>query len=147
MLYHAIYLPPGAAPPPRESVHSPELARYVQDWGRVEDIGYLANEEEPQCSVGAAWLRLMTKEEPGYGYVDDATPELSIAVLPLHRGRGLGTLLLKYLLDEADVRFKAVSLSVSVDNPAVRIYERAGFKVVSKAGMSLTMNRLSTSRC
>ena len=81
----------------------------------------------------------MTKDNAGYGYVDDDTPELSIAVLPQHRGRGIGTQLLTDLLREAEKRYKAVSLSVSSDNPALRMYERAGFKVVTKEEASLTM--------
>jgi L-amino acid N-acyltransferase YncA len=81
----------------------------------------------------------MTKDNAGYGYVDDDTPELSIAVLPQHRGRGIGTQLLTDLLREAQTRYKAVSLSVSADNPAPEMYERAGFEVVTKEAASLTM--------
>ena len=65
----------------------------------------------------------------GYGYVDDETPELAIAVLPDHRGRGLGRRLLRELLDAAGGRFGAVSLSVRAENPAWRLYERTGFRV------------------
>jgi len=139
ILYHAIYVREGTAPPPRDIINTPELARYVRDWGRTDDAGLLAIAERTQQPVGAAWLRLMTKDNAGYGYVDDDTPELSIAVLPKHRGRGIGTQLLTDLLREAKTRYKAVSLSVSADNPALRMYERAGFNVVTKEEASLTM--------
>ena len=141
MLYHAIYVREGAAQPPRDIINTPELARYVRDWGRTDDAGLLAVSEKTQQPVGAAWLRLMIKDNAGYGYVDDATPELSIAVLPQHRGRGIGTQLLTGLLREAETRYKAVSLSVSADNPALRMYQRAGFELVTKEGASLTMRK------
>jgi ribosomal protein S18 acetylase RimI-like enzyme len=142
MLYHAIYVAKGTSPPPRDIINSPELARYVRDWGRTdEDVGLLAIDAQTQQPVGAAWLRLMTKDDAGYGYVDDDTPELSIAVLPQHRGRGTGTQLLTDLLREAQTRYKAVSLSVSADNPALKMYERAGFEVVTEEGKSVTMRK------
>ena len=141
MLYQAIYVPEGSPPPPRDIVNAPELGRYVRDWGRVDDTGFIAIDAETRQPVGAVWLRLMTEENPGYGYIDDQTPELSIAVSPPHRGRGVGTLLLTRLLQETEGIYKAVLLSVSSDNPAVRLYERAGFEVVSNNGTSLTMKR------
>ncbi len=71
----------------------------------------------------------------------DATPELAIAVWPHWRGRGVGTGLLRALLETADERYAAVSLSVSRENPARRLYERFGFETVAEAGTSLTMRR------
>ena len=41
-----------------------------------------------------AWLRRFTAAEPGYGYVADDVPELSIAVYPEFRRQRVGTLLL-----------------------------------------------------
>lgn len=42
MLYHALFVPPGAAPLPREVVQRPELARYAAGWGREHDRGFAA---------------------------------------------------------------------------------------------------------
>jgi len=131
---------PGAAPPAREIVHSPELAHYAAGWGRPGDIGFLAVDAEALL-VGAAWLRLLTGDERGYGWVDDATPELSMAVMPAWRGQGIGTRLLAALWETAAEHYAAVSLSVQADNPAVRLYRRQGFEVVEDGGAWYTMRK------
>ena len=141
MLYQAIYVPPGSSTPPREMVHQPELSRYVQDWGQPTDLGFLAVEVRTHKPVGAAWLRLLTGENKGYGYTGVGTPELSIAVLPEYRRRGIGFRLLKALLHTAEALFPAVSLSVSPENPAVALYRRLGFEVVSERDAALTMRK------
>lgn len=68
-----------------------ELAHYVSGWPRPGDLGVVAEDGPP---VGAAWLRLLPEHDRGYGFVDAETPELSIGVVPTHRGRGIGSLLL-----------------------------------------------------
>jgi ribosomal protein S18 acetylase RimI-like enzyme len=87
--------------------------------------------------LGAAWVRQLSGEEPGYGYVDDDTPELSVAVARRRRGRGVGTALLARLLESVP----RCSLSVDDRNPAVRLYARFGFEVISVKEHSLTMLR------
>jgi ribosomal protein S18 acetylase RimI-like enzyme len=139
MLYHAIYVPEGTPPPPRDIVNEPELSRYVSGWGGPDDFGLMAVDAKTGRPVGAVWLRLMAGDNRGYGYVDGRTPELSMAVLPEHRGRGVGTRLLCDVLESAAGKHGAVSLSVSVDNPARRLYERSGFEAVELSGSSLTM--------
>lgn len=139
MLYQAIFTPPGAPAPPRSVVLQPELARYVEGWGRAADLGFVAEEAERDEPVGAAWLRLLSGETRGYGYVNDETPELSIAVLPDHRGRGLGRRLLIRLMEAARGRFPAVSLSVSRENPALDLYRRLGFQIMSEDASSCVM--------
>jgi len=90
--------------------------------------------------VGAASLRLLPKHDRGYGFVDAETPELSIGVVPTHRGRGIGSLLLEALVGSArEQRHEALSLSVEPENPARRLYERCGFQVVDTVDGSHTM--------
>jgi ribosomal protein S18 acetylase RimI-like enzyme len=143
MLYQAIYVGQDEMPPAREIVQRPELARYVQGWGRPDDVGFAAVDGTSQRFVGAAWMRRWSGDERGYGYVDEETPELSVAVLPEHQGRGIGTALLARLMEVARTRYGAVSLSVAEENPALRLYERLGFEVVDRSGTSLTMIKRS----
>lgn len=78
--------------------------------------------------VGAAWARLMH----GFGFAGDGVPELAVSVLPGRRGRGLGTALLSSLIGRcSELGCPALSLSVQRSNPAVRLYERLGFREVS----------------
>jgi len=141
-LYHAIHIPPGADVPSPDIIDHPELARYVNDWMlKPGDLGYLA--ELNGLPIGAAWLRLWTGDDVGFGFLDRQIPELSMSVVPGHRGQGVGTLLLDRLLEEADGRYEGVSLSVSSSNPARRMYERAGFEPSGATdGNSITMIKL-----
>ena len=140
MLYQALHVPEGQTAPPREVIHLPELARYVQGWGRENDCGFLASDAVASQPVGAVWLRLLVGENKGYGFVDDNTPELSIAVLPEYRGQGIGTQLLAHLFG-SECGGSSVSLSISIGNPAVHLYERFGFSVISQSAGSFTMKR------
>ncbi len=66
--------------------------RYVANWGRRGDAGVMAL--DGPHAYGAAWYRLFTAAEPGFGFVDETTPELTIAVVPSRRGKGHGAELL-----------------------------------------------------
>lgn len=141
MLYQAIYVPAGEPRPKRAIVEQPDLARYVRNWGREGDRGFLAYATQTQTSLGATWLRLWTGNDKGYGYVDDATPELSIAVMPAYREQGVGTQLLTQLLSQAVEHYSAVSLSVAASNPAVRLYQRFGFEIMRRYDDSVVMTK------
>jgi ribosomal protein S18 acetylase RimI-like enzyme len=140
-LYHALYVPEGASPLPRDVLDAPEIGRYVAAWGRNGDVGVIAEVGDEKRFAGAAWLRVWTGAIQGYGFIDEAIPELSIAVLPGHRNRGLGSAMLRDLLARADAGCPAVSLSVSASNPARRLYERLGFRIVSDDGDAILMRR------
>jgi GNAT superfamily N-acetyltransferase len=116
------------------------LARYVDGWGRPGDLAVIA--AEGPNSVGAAWCRRFTAAAPGYGYVDEQTPELTIAVVPSRRRHGVGQELVDALLARAhDAGVPALSLSVQKGSPAVAFYERNGFAAVADHGDALTMVR------
>jgi GNAT superfamily N-acetyltransferase len=98
--------------------------------GGAGDVGVIS-EDETRQPRGAAWFRLLSTDNPGYGFIDESMPEVSIVVLGSSRGRGIGTELLSTLLEKAaDAGFQALSLSVSKDNPALQLYEKLGFAKV-----------------
>lgn len=144
MLYHAIYVPRGQALPEPRVINVPEIARYVSHWGQADDRRFIALDAEGKEAIGAAWLRLLGRDNRAFGYVDETTPELSVAVLPAYRGHGIGTALLTELVEVASNHHDAVSLSVAAENPAVRLCQRLGFGVVGACGASLTMKKILT---
>ena len=126
-LYNAIFIPEGEAWPPREIIFEPEIYVYVKDFGLDSDCGVVA--ELDGVIVGAAWTRII----PGYGNLDESTPELAISVLPGYRGQSVGAMLMQRLFDLLKERgYKRTSLSVQQNNPAVRFYERLGYVITDE---------------
>jgi ribosomal protein S18 acetylase RimI-like enzyme len=116
----------------------PPVQRYVERWGRPGDTALIAIHDFQR--VGAAWYRLFKNDNAGYGFIDEETPELSIAVVPSRRGSGLGSELLEALVAQARADgYEALSLSVEKDNPAVGLYERYGFLPVREEDGAVTM--------
>jgi ribosomal protein S18 acetylase RimI-like enzyme len=67
---------------------------------------------------------------------------MDIALLPAYRNRGLGSLMLQTLLDEASAARRAVTLHVEANNPRARAwYERHGFVEVSSSDVHTFMRR------
>ena len=110
--------------------------RYVSNWGRRGDTGVMAL--EGPHAYGAAWFRLFTADEPGFGFVDEATPELTIAVVPSRRGKGAGVELLQALLARArEEGYPAISLSTAKEQ--AEFYERYGFETAREEPHAVTM--------
>ena len=121
-----------------QAMAAPELAHYVDGWPRSTDFGVVA--ESDGRRIGAAWCRQLTSADPGYGFVADDVPEVSIAVVAGHRGQKIGEQLLRALHHEAERRgARAVSLSVERANPALRLYERVGYRTVAEEENASTM--------
>jgi ribosomal protein S18 acetylase RimI-like enzyme len=135
MLHHAYYWKERA---PEDSGPGP-VALYVKAWGRRGDAAMIAI--DGGFPVGAAWYRLFGRDRRGYGFVDERTPELAIAVVPSARGKGVGSALLDALIARArDEGYERISLSVDRNNArAIGLYQRHGFHRVGEEDDSVTM--------
>jgi GNAT superfamily N-acetyltransferase len=117
----------------RESIFAtPAIAHYVSGWPRDGDLGVVA--EAAGSPVGAAWLRFLAADDPGYGFSGPDVPELSIGVTALWRGRGVGRALLRAIADTARAAgIGRISLSVERQNFAGALYRAEGYRVVDSS--------------
>lgn len=139
MLHAALHTSEGA--PSRDILQRPEYARYVEGWGRAGDTGFVVSDKYDGEVLGAVWYRVpMPTESQGRSEVTEVPPELAFAVKPGQRKRGLGAALLTQLV-KANPHHSAISIRSSANNPAVRLYERFGFKIVNELGGIVTMRR------
>lgn len=135
MLYQALQTSEGA--PSREIIRQPEFASYVEGWGREGDTGFLAYDAKHGDELlGAVWLRSPSSERQ---QGEEPAPELAFAVKPGLRKLGLGAALLTQLVKTNP--HHAISMRASANNPAVRLYERFGFKIVNESPGTVTMRR------
>jgi len=140
MLFEAAFWRAGAERPPlADGLARPELAKLLAGWGRPGDTAFIA--ESPACErLGAAWYRFWSSDDHSYGYVGPEVPELAFSVRADARGRGVGEALLRALLAHAAGHgVKAVSLSVELENAALRLYQRLGFRRVGRASGAATL--------
>jgi ribosomal protein S18 acetylase RimI-like enzyme len=141
MLYEAFFWRSGSERPLLSEMRCrAEFSMLLAGWGRAGDRAQIA--EYAGAAAGAAWFRLWTPDVHSYGFVDEQTPELGLAVVPDARGRGIGRALLRAAIAVAiSAGFPGLSLSVDPENPARRLYESEGFVKVGVAGTSWTLSR------
>ncbi len=141
MLYEAIFIPEGHDPLPKEVIQDQSLSKYIESWGKDKFDIALVMEVNKQL-VGAIWGRLLIAERKGFGYVDDSTPELSMAVKPEYRNQGIGTELIKAIASEYQkIGVEYLSLSVDKANKASDLYKRLGCEIVEETETSWTMRK------
>ena len=119
------------------------------DWDDAQKAAFVAMQFEAQDAYyrehydPATFDVIEVEGEPaGRLYVarwEDEIRIIDIALLPEHRGRGIGTALLRALLDEAAEAGKRLSIHVELNNPARRAYERLGFAPVEERGVYVLM--------
>ena len=127
-LYESIFVPEGAAPPPRSVVESPELQVYITDFGTEKHDKALAAEAGGKV-VGAVWVRIMND----YGHVDDQTPSFALALYREYRGLGIGTALMEQMLALLKrLGYEQASLSVQKANYAVKLYRKLSFEIAEE---------------
>jgi GNAT superfamily N-acetyltransferase len=119
------------------------------DWSAEQKDAFIRMQFEAQDTdyrrnySGASFDVIEAEGQPvGRLYVDRRRDEIriiDITLLPEHRGRGIGTLLIRGVLNEAATAGKRVSIHVERNNPARRLYERLGFTPVEDRGVYLLM--------
>lgn len=125
---------------------NPDLARYIADFGRAGDCAVVAQNDGE--IIGIAWARVWTRDDHGFGWIDEQTPEMAIAVTTEFRGYGIGARLIEALKSALrEMGATQISLNVRADSAAVRLYQRLGFVKVAESeranragGVSLNMS-------
>lgn len=114
----------------RDVTTRPEFRHYTQLELARGDFGFVA--EQDSEVRGVVWAQFLPAADPGYGFLDEATPEASLWVRDDSRSEGVGRQLLRRLQQEALTRGVArLSLSVEADNHAERLYASEGFTPVA----------------
>ena len=126
-LYEAIFIPEGVAAPPRSILDDENLQVYIRDFGQMPD---------DRCLVAEVGSRIMND----YGHLADDVPSIAISLYKEYRNLGIGTDMLRQMLEllKAD-GYKSVSLSVQKANYAMRMYQKAGFRILSDDGEEALM--------
>lgn len=130
------------------STRAEELA--VTGWSEEEKAVFCRGQFDAQSAhykehYPGAFLQVIEKEGVSIGrlYVARWKREIrimDIALLPEHRGSGIGTKLLRELQEEARAAGKSLTIHVERFNPALRLYERVGFKQVEDKGVYLLLS-------
>jgi ribosomal protein S18 acetylase RimI-like enzyme len=126
------------------STREAELALFGWDERQVDDfvrMQFEAQRTHHRANFPDADFRVLTLggESIGRIAVDHGPRDvflIDIALLPAHRGEGLGTHVLSAVLAEAAGAGKPVRLHVDRTNPALRLYERLGFRPIGHDDLS-----------
>jgi ribosomal protein S18 acetylase RimI-like enzyme len=109
-------------------------------------IDELAQEKSFLQQWNPTQVRIITLDGADIGWLQSFNhgDDLFLAQLFVERGhqrRGIGTEVMKRLITEAEQRSQAVRLDVVKINPAMRLYERLGFRIVGEELRKFYMKR------
>ena len=161
MAYGLTDLPPGIELRPTEpadrefllavyhSTRADELA--LLPWTDADKVAFVTSQFEAQdanyrqVNPDAQFLVVLADgDRIGRLYLNEMDDELrviDIALLPEHRGLGIGTALVTWIIANADRERQSVTLHVEPWNPAKRLYERLGFASEGPRGIYEFMRR------
>ena len=125
------------------STREEELAMVV-DWTAEQKDAFVRQQFEAQHAwyqehyEGAQFDVILVDGQPaGRLYVHRRPNEIrlvDITLLPEYRKGGFGTSILRDLLAEGEAAGKPVTIHVEIYNPAMRLYERLGFRPIEERG-------------
>lgn len=116
-----------------------QKAAFIEMQFRAQDTDYRMNYPDARFDV-----ILLDGTPAGRLYVHRRDAEISIldiALLPEHRGAGIGGALLRELITEADAAGKALEIYVEKFNRAQTLYRRLGFVEKDDTGVYWQMVR------
>ncbi len=129
------------------STRTDEMA--MVPWTEPEKIAFLnlqfeAQHKYYQKMFADAEFSIVERDGEAIGrlYIDRREDEhrlIDIALLPEHRGEGIGGALMREVLDEAREAGKLVRIHVERNNPAMRLYRRLGFEKIEEQGVYFLM--------
>ncbi len=108
------------------------------------------DEQKQREAFQAQWrpqdARIVRLGEADIGWLQVETAEAEIwlrsfYIAPEHQRRGVGSEVLRRLIEEQAASRKPLALAVLKNNPARRLYERFGFSVIGEDGVKLLMRR------
>lgn len=124
-LYEAIFQKNTSNLAPRTILQEPSLWIYIDEFGTQKD-DYCFVAELNHRIVGAVWVRCIK----AFGHIDDAVPEFAISTYPEYRGKGIGTALMRKMLEHLQLKgYSQTSLAVQKDNYALKMYQKVGFEI------------------
>lgn len=127
-IYEAIFIPDGGMSPSKDIIKLPEVEIYISDFGKKKDDRCLVAVIDDKI-IGAVWVRIMND----YGHVDDDTPSFAISLFKKYRGLGIGTDLMKKMLELLKSSgYSKASLAVQKVNYAVSMYRKVGFEIIDE---------------
>jgi ribosomal protein S18 acetylase RimI-like enzyme len=119
------------------------LASAWIDWVEADQKAQFASLWRPDDP----WIITLNGQEIGwveFRQTGDETFLKQLYVAPLHQRRGIGSQVMRLLLEEQRETAKSMALFVLKNNPTYRFYERHGFKVVRETHTTLVMRRAMT---
>ena len=113
---------------PRTIIQEPTIWIYIDEFGTKKDDHCLVAEIDKKI-VGAVWTRCIK----GFGQIEDTVPEFAISIYSQYRGKGIGTQLMKEMLEFLKNKgYAKTSLAVQKDNYAVKMYQNVGFEIIEQ---------------
>jgi ribosomal protein S18 acetylase RimI-like enzyme len=129
------------------STRQDELA--LVPWSEQQKLAFLEMQFAAQTRFyaeqfpQAAHSLVLRAGQPVGRLIIDRRPDeirlIDIALLPGHRGAGIGTALLQAVFADARAAGKPVRIHVERFNPAQRLYLRLGFRVIGDEGVYFLM--------
>lgn len=124
-LYEAIFQKDSNNLAPRTIIQDSSLWIYIEEFGTKKDDHCFIAEIDGKI-VGAVWVRCIK----AFGHIEDNVPEFAISTYPQYRGKGIGTALMRKMLERLKLYgYSKTSLAVQKDNYAVEMYQKVGFTI------------------